>query len=174
MIFCRLVATSMRRSPYGRRICWRAQVAVSTPGRDTYPLLWRRVSSLMKSLIGQQIALKGVEQQHLEHQKVETNKKHDAKLRDTANKLEELLKLLPAQPPLPKPAHITIATGSTPEAAEKTACSSKMGINDNLVERGTTNEKKKVQGLHKKGREEYDTGHQCQNSSLHALQVPQA
>ncbi len=91
-------------------------------------------------------AVEEVEQKHLAPQHLEIHKKHDVKLRDSANKMEELPKLLPAQPPLLKPGHITPATGGTPAATKNTTHNCKASINYNSVEKATTEKNKKMPG----------------------------
>ncbi|XP_020112372.1 uncharacterized protein LOC109726957 isoform X2 [Ananas comosus] len=136
--------------------------------------LEKRVSSLTNSVIDQPAAVKEVEQKHKTSLQIEANRMCKVKLRDSVSKPEELLKPLAAQPPLFKPAHNALNAyaastkfGSTAEAAKNIAHNSKESIDYYLIEGAVPSEQTKTQGL--SDGEEFITGKQCENSSLHLL-----
>nr|CAD1832077.1 unnamed protein product [Ananas comosus var. bracteatus] len=94
----------------------------------------------------------GSEKECDDYLQLEINRKPEIAWSERASKPEELLKLLAAQPPLLKPAH------NAPNAYTTSA------------ETGSTiKAQTKMRGLCDEYGEEYITGKQCKNSSLHML-----
>nr|CAD1823585.1 unnamed protein product [Ananas comosus var. bracteatus] len=118
----------------------------------------------------------GSEKECDDYLQLETNRKPEIAWSERASKPEELLKLLAAQPPLLKPAHnapnaytTSAETGNTIKAVANTTHNSEESLNLNLVEGAAPSEQTKMQGLCDEYGEEYITGKQCKNSSLHML-----